>query len=62
MALSKDLTILFCEISVAFMNAPMPEGEPVHVESPEGLYEKQRHSVAPGKGIEQFDRPIATLP
>ena len=39
MALSKDLTILFGDISVAFMNTPMPEGDPVYVEPPEGLYE-----------------------
>ena len=39
MALSKDLTILFGDISVAFMNTPMPEGDPVCVEPPEGLYE-----------------------
>ena len=40
MALSKDLTILFGEISVAFMNTPMPEGDLVYVEPPEGLYEQ----------------------
>ena len=39
MALSKDLTILFGDISVAFMNTPMPEGDQVYVEPPEGLYE-----------------------
>ena len=39
MALSKDLTILFGDISVPFMNTPMPEGDPVCVEPPEGLYE-----------------------
>ena len=39
MALSKDLTILFSDIGVAFMNTPMPEGDPVYVEPPEGLYE-----------------------
>ena len=39
MALSKDLTILFRDISVAFMNTPMPEGDPVYVEPPEGLYD-----------------------
>ena len=39
MALSKDLTILFGDISVAFMNTLMPEGDPVYVEPPEGLYE-----------------------
>ena len=39
MALSKDLTILFGDISVAFMNTPMPEGDLVYVEPPEGLYE-----------------------
>ena len=38
MALSKDLTILFGDISVAVMNTPMPEGDPVCVEPPEGLY------------------------
>ena len=36
MALSKDLTILFGDISVATMNTPMPEGDPVCVEPPEG--------------------------
>ena len=39
MALSKDLTILFGDISVSFTNTPMPEGDPVRVEPPEGLYE-----------------------
>ena len=39
MALSKDLTILFGDMSVAFMNTPMPEGDPVCVEPPEGLHE-----------------------
>ena len=39
MALSKDLTILFGDISVAFMNTPMPEGDPVYVEPPGGLHE-----------------------
>ena len=39
MALAKDLTILFGDIIIAFMNTPMPEGEPVYVELPEGLYE-----------------------
>ena len=39
MALSKDLTILFGDISVAFMNTPMPEGDLVYVEPPGGLYE-----------------------
>ena len=38
-ALSKDLTILFGDISVAFMNTPVPERDPVYVEPPEGLYE-----------------------
>ena len=38
MALSKDLTILFGDMSVAFMNTPMPEGDPVYVEPPERLY------------------------
>ena len=38
-ALSKDLTILFGDISVAFMNTPMPEGDPVYVEPPKGLFE-----------------------
>ena len=31
MALSKDLTILFGDISVAFLNTAMPEGDPVYV-------------------------------
>ena len=35
MALSKDLTILFGDIHVAFMNTPMPEGDPPHA----GLFE-----------------------
>ena len=39
MALSKDLTILFGDISVAVMNTPMAEGDPVYVEPPEGLHE-----------------------
>ena len=37
MALLKDLTILFCDTHVAFMNTPMCEGEPVRVQPPEGL-------------------------
>ena len=39
MPLSKDLTIMFGDISVAFMNTPTHEGDPVYVERPEGLYE-----------------------
>ena len=39
MSLLKDLTILFVDISVAFMNTPMPEGDTVCVEPPEGSYE-----------------------
>ena len=39
MALSKDLTTLFGDMSVAFMNTPTSEGDPVYVEPPEGLYE-----------------------
>ena len=39
MALSTDLTILFDDIRVAFMNTPMPWGDPVYVEPPEGLYD-----------------------
>ena len=40
MALSKDLTIVFGDIGVAFMNTPMPEGDhPVYVEPLEGLHE-----------------------
>ena len=35
MALSKDLTILFGDISVAFVNTAMPEGDPVSVASQE---------------------------
>ena len=38
-ALSKDLTILFGDISVAFMNTPMQEGDPVYVAPLEGLHE-----------------------
>ena len=39
MALSKDLTIMFGDIDVAFMNTPMPEGDLVYVEPRKGLYE-----------------------
>ena len=39
MALAKDLTFLFGDIRVAFMNTPMLEGDPVYVEPPQGLYE-----------------------
>ena len=39
MAMSRGLTILFGDISVAFMNTPMPQGDSVYVEPPEGLYE-----------------------
>ena len=35
----KTSPILLGDISVAFMNTPMPEGDPVHVEPPEGLYD-----------------------
>ena len=38
MALAKDLIILFGDISVAFMNTLMLEGDPVYVEPPEGLH------------------------
>ena len=38
MALATDLTILFGDIGVAFMNSPMLEGDLVYVEPPEGLY------------------------
>ena len=34
MALSKDLTILIGELSVAFMNTAMLEGDPVYVKPP----------------------------
>ena len=37
MALSKDLTILFGDIRVAFMNTLMLEADLVNVEPPEGL-------------------------
>ena len=39
MALSKDLTILSVDISVALMKTPMPGGDPVYVETLEGLHE-----------------------
>ena len=39
MALWKDLLVVVCDITVAFMNTSMPEGETVHVKPPEGLYE-----------------------
>ena len=39
MGLSKDLTMLFSDISVVFMNTTMIEGDPVRVGPPEGLYE-----------------------
>ena len=39
MALSKHLTILFGVVGVAFMNTPMPEGDPVYVVPPNSLYE-----------------------
>ena len=39
MALARDLTILFGDISVAFMNPPVPDGDQVYAEPPEGLYE-----------------------
>ena len=49
MALWKYLTILFCDISVAFMKTPMPEGVLVRVELLEGLYEDS-HMVRCSKG------------
>ena len=39
MALSENLTILFGDLRVAFMNTPMPDGDPVYVEPPEGFFE-----------------------
>ena len=39
MALWKDLTVLFGDISVAVMSTPMSVGDPVYVEPLEGLYE-----------------------
>ena len=33
-------SILFGDISVAFMNTPMPEGDPEYVVPPQGLYER----------------------
>ena len=39
MALSTDLSLLFGDIGVAFMNTPVVEGNPVFVEPPEDLFE-----------------------
>ena len=49
-ALLKDLTLLFCDISVVFLNTPMPEGDPVYVEPAEGLYEDTDMVWCPKKG------------
>ena len=47
MALSKDLTVLFCDVSVAIENTPMPEGDPVYVYvEPPGLHENNDLSGA----------------
>ena len=35
----EDLTISFSDIGVAFLNTPMPQGDRVYVEPPDGLYE-----------------------
>ena len=35
----RDLEVRLCDIGVPFMNTSMPEGEPVFVEPPEGLYD-----------------------
>ena len=61
MALSKDLTILFGDISVAFMNTPMPEGDPVYVEPPGGLYE-HRNGLVSQASFEWFEGRCSTLP
>ena len=60
MALPKGLTILLGDISVAFMNTPMPEGDPVYVEPPEGPYE-HNDTVWCLKRAERFEGRFSTL-
>ena len=62
MALSKDLTILFSDISAAFVNTPMPEGDPVYVEPPEGLYEHNDTVWCLNRAFERFEGRFSTLP
>ena len=62
MDLSKDLTILFGDISYAFMNTPMPEGDLVYVELPEGLYEHNDTVLVSQTSFERFEGRFSTLP
>ena len=50
-ALSKDLTILFGDISVALMNTPMSEGDLVFVEPLEGLYDCNDKVLRPKRAL-----------
>ena len=62
MSLSKDLTILFGDFSVAFMNTPMPEGDPLYVEPPEGLYKHNDTVWCRKPAFERFEGRFSTLP
>ena len=62
MALSKDLTILFGDIGVPFMNTPMLEGDPVYVEPREGLYEHNDTVWCLKRAFERFEGRFSTLP
>ena len=61
MALLKNLTILFYDISVAFMNTPMPDCDKVYVEPLEGLYENNDMVWVSKRGIERSERRLTTL-
>ena len=61
MSLSKDDTILFGDISVAFMNTPVPECDPVYVEPPGGLYEHNDTVWCP-RSFERFEGRFSTSP
>ena len=58
MALSKDLTILFGDISVAVVKTAMPEGDPVSVEPPKRTH---LHGVASQEGFERYEGRISSL-
>ena len=62
MAVSTDLTILFGDISVAFMNTPMLEADPVYVEPPEGLYEHNDTVWCLKRALNGFEGRFSTLP
>ena len=58
MALPKDLTILFGDISVAFMNTQVPEGGHVYAEPPADLYEHNDTVWCQKRALERFEGPV----